>query len=118
MKERKKRVNIFGEKKENVIEMSNNLINRYGLANLSKCSLTELQQIEGIGLAKASQLLALFEFSKRHNLAGNPNKKITCAKDVFDLFFIFFSVSSFTQTQSPILHNLNFIFHRFFNFIF
>ena len=75
-----------GTVKENVIEMSNRLIGKYGLDKLSECSLKELQEINGIGFAKACQIHALFELNKRHSLASKPVKKITCAKDVFDLF--------------------------------
>ena len=75
-----------GTAEENVVDMSSRLISKYGLDKLSSCSLEELQEIKGIGLAKACQILALFEFNKRHSLASKPVKKITCAKDVFDLF--------------------------------
>jgi len=75
-----------GTKQENVIEISNRLINQYGMDKLSECSLKELQEIKGIGQVKAMQILALFEFNKRHNMAKKPVKKITCAQDVFDLF--------------------------------
>ncbi len=75
-----------GTKQENVIEVANRLISKYTLQKLSECSLKELQEIKGIGFAKACQILALFEFNKRHNLAKTPTKKITCAKDVFNLF--------------------------------
>jgi len=75
-----------GEKGENAIEMGERLINQYGLDKLSECSLKELQEIKGIGPAKAMQILTLFEFNKRHHMAQKPIKKITCAKDVFDLF--------------------------------
>jgi DNA repair protein RadC len=40
-----------------------------------------------MGQAKAMQILALFELNKRHNMAKHPIKKISCAKDVFDLFY-------------------------------
>ena len=75
-----------GEKGENVIEMADRVIQQYGLDKLSECSLKELQEINGIGPAKAMQIQTLFEFNKRHNMAKHPVKKITCAKDVFDLF--------------------------------
>lgn len=75
-----------GTKQENVIEMSDRLISKYGLDKLSECSLKELQEIKGIGFAKACQILALFEFNKRHNLAKNQIKHIKSARDVFDLF--------------------------------
>ena len=76
-----------GTKEENVIEMSDRLINKYGLDKLSLCSLKELQGIKGIGSAKACQILALFEFNRRHNLSKNEMKHIKSAKDVFDLFY-------------------------------
>jgi len=75
-----------GTKQENVIEMSDRLISKYGLDKLSQCSLKELQEIKGIGFAKACQILALFEFNKRHNLAKQEIKHIKSAKDVFNLF--------------------------------
>ena len=49
---------------ENVIDMSNRLISKYGLEKLSSCSLNELKAIKGIGEAKALQIIALFEFYK------------------------------------------------------
>src|SRR3989344_2323949 len=71
---------------ENVIDMSNRLIKEYGLDKLFDCSLKELQNIKGIGPGKAMQILAMFELGKRYSQAKNPIKKITQAKDVFDLF--------------------------------
>lgn len=75
-----------GTKKENAVEMSNSLLSAVGIGRLSECSLKELQEISGIGFAKACQIKALFEFSRRHNLAIKPAKKIKSAKDVFNLF--------------------------------
>ena len=72
-----------GSKEENVVDMSNRLISKYGIDKLSSCSMQELQEIKGIGKAKASQILALFEFNKRHNLSKANGKAITCANDVF-----------------------------------
>lgn len=73
-----------GTKEENVIDMSNRLISKYGIDKLYFCSLKELQEINGIGKAKASQILALFEFNKRHNLAKQNGKPIKSAKDVYE----------------------------------
>ncbi|MDO8538289.1 MAG: DNA repair protein RadC [archaeon] len=73
-----------GNKDENVIDMSNRLISKYGIDKLCTCSLKELQEIKGIGNAKACQIVALFEFNKRHNLAKQNGKPIKTAKDVFD----------------------------------
>lgn len=71
---------------ENVVEMSNRLINEYGMDKLLDCSLKELQEINGIGPAKAMQILTIAELQKRINQSKHPIKKITCAKDVFSLF--------------------------------
>ncbi|UZE93709.1 MAG: DNA repair protein RadC [Candidatus Pacearchaeota archaeon] len=75
-----------GQVGENVIEMSNRLINEYGLDKLLECSLTELQKINGIGPSKAMQILTIAELQKRINQSKKPIKKITCAEDVFNLF--------------------------------
>ena len=75
-----------GTKNENVIDMSNKLINEYGLDKLFECSLEELQKIKGIGQSKAMQLLAMAELGKRHAQSKRPLKRITNAKDVFNLF--------------------------------
>ena len=75
-----------GTKGENVIDMSNRLIKEYGLDKLFECSLKELQAIKGIGPSKAMQILTIAEIQKRINQSKNPIKKISCAKNVFDLF--------------------------------
>lgn len=74
-----------GTKQENVIEMSNRLINKYGLNKLSECSIKELQEIKGIGFAKACQIHAMFELNKRHNLSKQPKRFISSAKSVFEI---------------------------------
>ena len=71
---------------ENVIDMSNRLIAEYGLDKLFECSLKELQQIKGIGQAKAMQILTITEIQKRINQSKAPVKKIACAEDVFNYF--------------------------------
>ena len=71
---------------ENVIEMSNRLINEYGLDKLLECSLVELQKIKGIGPAKAMQILTIAELQRRINQSKKPLKKISCAEDVFNYF--------------------------------
>jgi len=73
-----------GTKEENVIDMSNRLIAKYGIDKLSDLSLVELQEIKGIGPAKAMQIKAVFEFNKRYSLPSKAGKPITCAKDVYE----------------------------------
>jgi DNA repair protein RadC len=54
-----------GTRKDNVIDVSNKLLSRFPTEKLSGMSLPELQQIEGIGPAKAAQIKAVFEFGKK-----------------------------------------------------
>ena len=75
-----------GNKGENVIDMSNRLIAEYGLNKIFDCSIEELQKVKGIGPSKAMQLLAMAEIGKRHSASIRNLKRVTCAKDVFDLF--------------------------------
>ena len=72
-----------GNKQENAVVMSDRLITKYGIDKLNDLSLKELQEIRGIGPAKAMQIKALFEFNKRHNLSKLNNLQIKSAKDVF-----------------------------------
>lgn len=72
-----------GTTSENVIDMSHRLLSS-GIGCLSEKSLSELKEIRGIGDAKAVQIKALFEFSRRCRQAKANGKAITCAKDVFD----------------------------------
>ena len=73
-----------GSKKENVVDMSNRLLSKHGIDKLCDLSLKELQEIDGIGPAKAMQIKALFEFNKRHSLSRQNGKPIKSAKDVYD----------------------------------
>lgn len=75
-----------GTKKENILEISNRLISKYGLQNLSNCSLQQLQQQYGIGPARSSQIVALFELYKRISYT-QEKKKISCAKEIAELYF-------------------------------
>ena len=91
-----------GNKDENVIDVSNRLISKYGVDKLSNCSLAELQEIKGIGNAKASQIIALFELNKRHNISKQNGKPIKTAKDVFD--YCSPKLSGVDKEQFMILH--------------
>ncbi len=75
-----------GTAKENIMEVSNRLISKFGLSNLFDCSLKELQSIKGIGPSKAMQILAIAELGKRYDDEKNSINKITKAEDVFKLF--------------------------------
>ena len=71
-----------GTRKENVIDMSNRIISKYSFDKLSECSLSELKSIPGIGDAKAMQILALFELSKRTKSGSIAEKVVSNSEDI------------------------------------
>jgi len=84
---------IFGRgvKGESVVSISQKLISSFGsLDQLSEASVEELKTIKGLGLAKACQLKACFEISKRLIKEESSNKHksviIKSPKDIFPLF--------------------------------
>ena len=102
-----------GSKEENVIEMSNRLISEYGLDKLFECTLKELQKIKGIGPGKAMQILAISELGKRYNqlkrLNDKNQRRITCAKDVFNLFHERLKDEKQEYFYVLMLNNMNYI---------
>ena len=91
-----------GTKVENVIDMSNRLISKYGFDKLSSCSLKELCEIKGIGFAKACQIVAVFELSKRHSRSQLQGNLIKTAKEVFEYYSP--KMSSLDREQLVVLH--------------
>lgn len=74
----------FGSKKDPVLEVSRALIRKFGsIDGLSRASLEELQEVSGIGIAKALTLKAAFELSSRSQSNGCENPYIKTAKDAF-----------------------------------
>ena len=76
-----------GTTKENVLNLSNRLlISSGGLNGLLSCNAEDFMSLTGIGEAKAAQLLALSEISKRFRAyKGGEEIKITQPKDAADL---------------------------------
>ena len=67
-----------GIKGESVIVTSQKLLSKFGnLKNLASASIEELTQIKGIGPAKAAQIKATFELSKRLENSSGETTKIT-----------------------------------------
>ncbi len=54
-----------GKKGENVIELANKILKKYGTEKLPYLGIEELKRIKGVGLVKASQIIACFELAKR-----------------------------------------------------
>jgi len=77
-----------GSKKENVLQLSSRVLKEFGgLNNVFSASAEELTDIQGIGIAKASQLIALSELCKRYRSYKSKEKiKITEPKDIVENF--------------------------------
>ncbi len=77
-----------GSKKENVLQLSSRVLKEFGgLNNVFSASKEELTEIQGIGIAKASQLIALSELCKRYRSYKSKEKiKITEPKDIVENF--------------------------------
>lgn len=68
-----------GSRKENALVLAQRLLAEHSLEGLSRASVQELCGIDGIGLAKASQVIAAFELVRR--LPRREIVKITSAAD-------------------------------------
>ena len=77
-----------GTKDRNVLELSNDILRKYGgLAGLRKISKEELAEIKGIGPAKATTILSVLELGRRFSKAIQANgerPRINCADDVYE----------------------------------
>ena len=70
-----------GIKGKDVIKLSKEIIKLFQ-NDFENLSLEKLLQIHGLGVAKASQIVAAIELSKRYLI--KQNKKITSSKDVYE----------------------------------
>ncbi|MBU0457786.1 MAG: DNA repair protein RadC [Nanoarchaeota archaeon] len=75
-----------GTKKENILEICNKLLSKYGLEKLSSCTLQELQEEYGIGKAKACQIVALFELSKKICTIKKDDLVVKKAGDIAEIY--------------------------------
>lgn len=75
-----------GNKNESAIALSNKIISTGDLNFLSECTVEELLEIKGIGKAKAAQIKAAVELSKRlKNFRSGYNISIRSPKDAADI---------------------------------
>jgi len=71
-----------GTLNENVIDMSNKIISKFGLEKLSGLSLKELESVKGVGEAKAMQIKAVFEINKRVSSGVICERVVNCSEDI------------------------------------
>ncbi|MHC1770801.1 MAG: DNA repair protein RadC [Flexilinea sp.] len=90
---------------ENVIDQAKRLLSSHGgLSGLKKVSVAELSKQKGIGIAKASQVMAAVELGKRLSVMNDDNDRITiqCAENVYD--FVCYEMSSFDHEELWVLN--------------
>jgi DNA repair protein RadC len=70
----------------NVMEMSRELLSRYGgsLVNLSRLSVADLRSVRGIGEAKAKHLAAAFELGKRLAREVTAGEPLDSGQKIYD----------------------------------
>lgn len=64
-----------GSKRKNVLELSREILTKFDTETMSRQSYEELLEFDGINIAKATLIVALFELSRR--LKENPQKKLS-----------------------------------------
>jgi DNA repair protein RadC len=68
----------------NIVDTCQELISKFSLERLPNLSLQELQVVNGIGEAKAMQVIAVFELHKRLHYTRNARLQVQSARDVFE----------------------------------
>lgn len=79
---------IFGTGRKGIsaVELGREFLQKFGsLRQMSRASMEEFTEIEGIGPAKATHLAAVFELGKRIAREPYRDKPITSPEDVFEL---------------------------------
>jgi len=77
-----------GSKMENAINLCHRMLSQFDLKQLSVAPVSQIMQIHGIKKAKASQIAACFELSRRLEVfKGGDLKKINSPEDVYRLLY-------------------------------
>lgn len=75
-----------GTREKNVLDLSTEILTKYDLTKLSQESVNSLNKINGVGIAKACQIVACFELGRRLNSYFKESMPpISCPDDVFKL---------------------------------
>ena len=74
-----------GSKGKNVLELSREILLKFSVPLASRKTYTELLEFKGINKAKACQIVAVFELSRRFSIKETKAKtKINSSKDVYE----------------------------------
>lgn len=75
-----------GSKGKNVIELSREILSKFSVPLVSRKTYNELLEFNGVNKAKACQIIAVFELSRRFNTKGIDAKiKINTSNDAYEL---------------------------------
>jgi len=72
-----------GKKGESVLQIADRILRRFGKKGLAGVGLKELEEVSGVGLAKASKLVAAFELGRRLLLPEEEEEMISSPRDVY-----------------------------------
>ncbi len=103
-----------GSKDKSVLELSNYILKELTCFDMLKeCGINWLTDIKGVGIAKATDVLASIELGKRVFMENEKIKyKISCSKDVFDYMNYFLKDKKQEYFYCLYLNNKNEIIER------
>lgn len=78
-----------GSRNESAVELAKLILKSvdFKLTDLARLSVEDFKLFNGVGDAKAVSICACFELSRRLDKENSIKTKITCAADVFDVFY-------------------------------
>ena len=99
-----------GTKEENSIDIANRiLLMSDSLKGLQNLSLTDLENIKGIGKVKAIQLKSVCELAKRMSKENDVMKQVKYPKDVAEIFYEEFKMEKQEIFKIVLLNTKNYI---------
>lgn len=105
-----------GTKKESAVDISKKILRAVNdnLIDLSKLNVKDFQKFKGIGEAKALSIIAALELGKRRREADvMEKKKITCSRDVFEIFQSSLADKQYEEFWILLLNRANKIINKF-----
>ena len=93
---------------ENVLNLAQRLLNRYGLIGLARKSISELSREKGLGAAKCAQIKAAFELGRRLQLAAPDERpQIRAPSDAANILMSEMSLLEQEQLRVMLLDTRN-----------